>query len=94
MQLPLGLSLSLMATKWKSILDPIISNPATNASILKNVSLAAGTNTINHLLGATQQGFFLTDQQAAATIYRSAPFNDKTLTLTASAPVVVNIAVF
>lgn len=94
MQLPINLTASLQTTRWKSLLDPILANPLNNVSILKNVSLVTGTNTINHLLGRTQQGWFLTDIDAAATIYRSAAFNDKTLTLTSSANCVVSIGVF
>lgn len=94
MQLPINLTASLQTTRWKSLLDPILQNPLNNVSILKNVSLVTGTNTINHLLGRVQQGWFLTDIDAAATIYRSADFNDKTLTLTSSANCVVSIGVF
>lgn len=94
MALPLKLPLDLMQTKWKSELDPVLANPVTNVSILKGVSLATGVNVINHLLGKTQQGWFLTDLDSAATVYRSAAFNKLTLTLTASGPAVVNIAVF
>jgi len=88
------IDLSLLSTKWKSILDPLLTNPLSNVSILENVQLKTGNNVINHLLQRMQQGWFLTDIQAAATIYRSAPFNDLTLTLNSSANVTVNIGVF
>lgn len=94
MQLPLGLTGSQMQTKWKSILDIIIRNPINAVSILPNVSLNNGVTVINHKLGKTQQGWFITDIQGAATIYRSAAFNSLTLTLTSSAAVTVNIGVF
>jgi hypothetical protein len=94
MQLPINLTASLQTTRWKSLLDPILQNPLNNVSILKNVSLVTGTNTINHLLGRVQQGWFFTDIDAAATIYRSAAFNDKTLTLTSSGNCTVSIGVF
>lgn len=86
--------LSLLQTKWKSQIDPVLANPATDMSILKDVKLVSGVNVINHLLGKTQQGWIITDIQAAATIYRSAPFNNLTLTLTSSANTTVNIGVF
>jgi hypothetical protein len=86
--------LSLMQTQWASQLNPVLRNPATDMSILTNVALKTGTNVVNHLLGVQQQGGILTDIQGAATIYRSAPFNDLTLTLTSSAPVMVSIGVF
>lgn len=98
MQLPLQQTslkdLSLLSTKWKATLDPVLANPLNSVSILKNVKLLTGTNVINHLLGQMQQGWFLVDTQAAVTVYRSAPFNDLTLTLTASGNVTVSIGVF
>ena len=84
----------MMQSKWASELNPIIANPMTNMQILKNISLVSGTNVINHRLGQTQQGWLLTDIQGAASIYRSAPFNNLTLTLTSSAAVTVSIGVF
>ena len=80
--------------KWASQLNPIISNPLNNMSILTNVSLAIGTNVINHLLGKIQQGWVITDIQGASTIYRNAPFNNLTLSLSSSAAVTVSIGVF
>lgn len=94
MQLPLKLPLDLMQTKWKAILDPLIENPLNGLSILANVQLNNGTTVINHKLDRTMQGWFLVDIQGAATVYRSAAFNDLTLTLTSSAPVTVSIGVF
>lgn len=86
--------LSLLQTTWKSQLDPMLSNPLNKVTILKSVPLASGTNVINHLLGRAQQGWFIVDIQGAATIYRSAPFNNLTLTLHSSAAVTVSIGVF
>jgi len=98
MSLPLQLTkdkdLSLLQTKWKSQLDPVLANPMTNMSILKNVNLVIGVNVINHLLGRVQQGWVITDIQGAAQIYRSAEFNNLTLTLTSDAIVTVSIGVF
>lgn len=89
-QLPLNFD----AARWKSLLDPVIAAPMTGVSVLQEISLVTGKNVINHKLGTTLQGWFLTDQNAAAMIYRSAPFSSTTLTLTSSAPVTVNIGVF
>ena len=86
--------LSLLQTTWKAQLDPVLANPTTNLSIIKNINLVSGTNVINHGLGQMQQGWIITDIQGVATIYRSAPFNKLTLTLTSSAPVTVSIGVF
>jgi len=94
MQLPLGFPLPQMQTLWKSLLDPVLDNPLNDISILKNVQLNNGVTVINHRLGRNQQGWFLTDIQGAATVYRSAAFNSLTLTLTSNAAVTVNIGVF
>ena len=87
-------NIMLMQNKWASELNPLLSNPLNGILVLKNVSLTTGTNVINHLLQKVQQGWILTDIQGSANIYRSAPFNNLTLTLTSSANVVVNIGVF
>lgn len=84
----------MMQTKWKAQLDPVLSNPFCSANILENINLKSGVNVINHLLGRVQQGWFLVDKQAASDIYRSAPFNNLTLTLTSTADVTVSIGVF
>lgn len=94
MQLPINLTDSLQQTRWKSILDPLLANPLNNISILEDVSLVTGANTINHLLGRMMQGWLILDINGAATIYRSEPMNDITLTLTSSANVTVNLGVF
>lgn len=83
-----------MQTQWASELNPFLANPLNGVSILEGVSLINGVTVINHLLGQKQQGWFLLDINGAATIYRSAPFNSTTLTLTSSAAVTVNIGVF
>jgi uncharacterized protein (AIM24 family) len=94
MQLPVKLAFPQMITRWASILNPLIANPLNNASILLNVKLSVGVNVINHLLGEQQQGWFLVDKQGAGDVYRTAPFNDKTLTLTSTAAITVDIGVF
>lgn len=86
--------LSLLQTKWKSILDPVLANPLFNILILQNVSLLSGNNSIPHLLQQKQQGWIITDIQGAATIYRNGPFNDLYLYLNSSADVICNIGVF
>lgn len=86
--------MSLLQTNWSAILDPIIKNPLSKGNFLTSVSLTTGDNVINHLLGKRQQGWIISDQTAAASIYRSEPFNELTLTLNASAPCMVNLYVF
>lgn len=83
-----------MLTKWSSILNPLLKKVLPQGLLLSNVALANGDTTINHLLSRQMIGWFLTDIDGAAQIYRSQPLNDKTLTLTSSAAVTVSIWVF
>ena len=94
MQLPLQTTLSLLQTRWKSILDPIIGNPTTNMAVIENFVLVTGDNQIPHLLGRVQQGWVVTDIQGVANIYRNAPFNSNYLILNSSAGVTCSIGVF
>jgi hypothetical protein len=75
-------------------INQLISLPLNQGSILQNVSLDSGANVIPHKLSRVQQGWFFTDITAAATVYRSAPFNSTTLTLTSDAATTVNLFVF
>lgn len=84
----------LLQTTWSALIDPIIGRAQNKANIISNVSLNNGVTVVNHLLGRKMQGWYLADIQGAATIYRSQPLNDQTLTLTSSAAVTVNIGVF
>lgn len=97
MALPKKLPLAQIDTKWPEQLDPLLKNPLNSASILKNQSLQAGSNTINHLLGTPLQGWYVIRQRAAATIYDLQDNNQMpqlTLILNSSAPVVVDLVVF
>ena len=94
MQLPIKIPYDLMLTKWASILNPVIANKLNGVSILSNIVLAVGSNKIPHLLGRAQQGWFVTDVNGIATIYRSKPFEANFIYLTSSAIVTVSIGVF
>lgn len=98
MQLPLyktdDLQMTLLQTKWKSILDPTLAVAMLSGLSTGQVSLAIGTNRINHLLGRKQQGWFTTDITGAANYYRSADFNSTYLQLTSDASVNLTIWVY
>lgn len=79
---------------WAQTLNPIVGNPILSGKTLTKIQLINGTTIINHGLGRLMQGWFITDQNALASIYRSTPLNDSTLTLTSSAIVTVNLWVF
>lgn len=92
--LPIQIPYDLLLTKWSSILNPLIANNLNNVSILENVSLIVGETKIPHLLGRMQRGWFITDINASATVYRSKVLNSSFLYLTSSAIAVVNLGVF
>lgn len=96
--LPQKLSLDMMQVQWAQQLNPLIANPTTNNLILKNVSLAVGTNVINHRLARPLQGWNPTRMRAtAANIYDLQDTNltpQLTLILVSDANVVVDLVVF
>lgn len=83
-----------MQTAWKSQLDPVLANPLVDGILLKNVALDNGETQINHLLGRKPLGWFLVDQNAAASIYRAQPMTILTLTLFSDSAVTVSLWVF
>lgn len=86
--------LSMLQSQWATQIDPVLAQPLNKGLILKSVALISGVTVINHKLARTLQGYIIVDQNAAASIYRSAAKNDKTLTLTSSAAVTVDLLVF
>lgn len=83
-----------MQTQWKSQLDPILAIPMLSGHQLSSITLAAGNNSINHLLGRMQQGWILTDINVGVAIYRNQPFNTTTLTLNSGGICIINLWVF
>lgn len=81
-------------TSWSAAILPTLNNEINQGILLENIALTAGINTINHLLGRKQIGWQISDIDANASMYRSQPLNDKTLTLTVSAPCNVALWVF
>lgn len=97
MLLPLGLPLGLMQTKWKSILDVLLRNPSLQSRIIKNIPLAASTNSINHGLGRPLQGWRQIGLNGASSIYDEQASNqtpELTLILVSSAAVTISLEVF
>lgn len=79
---------------WSQILNPVLASPTNNIQILDNVSLINGATIINHKLGRMMKGWVIFDVTGSSNIYRSAPLNNSTLTLTSNAAVVCSIGVF
>lgn len=90
-------NLTLMQNKWSAILNPVVANPSSNVSILKNVLLTTGSNTINHLLGRNILGWRLVRLRGLASIYDQQDTNPRpslTLVLISNADVSADIEVF
>lgn len=87
-------SFALLQTRWKAILDAVIGNQFTQGNLIKRIPIQNGVNIINHLLARTQQGWVITDINASVTVFKSAPFNDKTLTLTSNGPCTLSLWVY
>lgn len=92
--LPQKLPMDLMQTQWAALLNPLLKSPLSSVVFLADVVLISGVTVVNHKLGRTMQGWFITDRNGPASVYRSSPMNGATLTLTSSAAVTVNLAVF
>lgn len=87
-------NLMLIQRNWKSKLDPVLKSSILNGKQLMNVALRQGSTTIPHGLGQTQTGWFLTDIQGSANVYRSESFNKTNLILTSTVAVTVSIWVY
>ena len=96
--LPQQVTFPQLITKWASIINPILSNPASNPSILNNVKLIAGNNSVPHKLGTKLQGWYITRMQGNySQIYdtqNSNPYPALNINLNSSAAVTVDILVF
>lgn len=86
--------LMLMETKWASQLNPILGFAPNTGFLLSSIPIVTGANVINHKLARKMQGWIISDIDASVTLYRSAAFNDKTLTLTSSGDATINLWVF
>lgn len=87
-------SVSLLQTNWKSEIDPVLNNPANQSILIINLSLQTGVNVFNHQLGRVPKGWIVVDSSGVASIFRSAPMNNLTMTLTSSAVVLVSLEIF
>lgn len=87
----------MMQNKWASILNPLLGSPSIQTSILNNVILINGVNTINHLLGRNLVGWRIVRKRTSADIYDQQDTNSMpnlTLILVSDAPCSVDIEVF
>lgn len=94
-QLSPKLPWDLAQTKWSSILNPILALPILNGNQVNSVALVANKPlAINHLLQRLPLGWFLTDNTANATIWRTVAFTALTITLEASADTTISFWIF
>jgi hypothetical protein len=86
-----------MQNNWAAQLNPVLNSPSITPTILQNVNLTTGSNTINHKLGRKLQGWKITRQRAAASIHDDQDANQMpalTLVLVSDAPVSIDLEVF
>lgn len=96
-RLPRKLNWNQAETIWASEIEPIISNPIMQGIALKDISLITGTNVINHKLGRSLLGWFITRIKADSLIHDSQDTNQTpqlTLTLVSSAPTTISLWVY
>lgn len=81
-----------------SALSPIQSNPVVNGILVQNVALNIGSNVVNHGLGQTLTGWFITRMRDAySQVYDTQSSNNnpsQTLFLNSSVKVTVDVFVF
>lgn len=87
--------LLLLQTNWSSAINPVISLPINQGSILKNVALIMGNNVVNHLLSRNLQGWFIVRQRGPGEVYDTQDSNpNPSLTLFLNSSLAVNIDLF
>jgi len=89
--------LSLMQTKWRATLDPVLANPSLQSIILENVALKAGVTHVNHKLGRKPVGWRVIRLRNAAQVHDNQDDNqrpDLTLDLVSNTAVSADLEVF
>jgi hypothetical protein len=84
----------LARTKWSSAINPLLANLFTQGVQISNVQVSTTQTTIPHKLGRLPVGWIVTDANAGVMVYRSANFNDSTLSLTASGTATISLWVY
>ncbi len=85
--------LSQVQSNVAFVLDPLVRLPTLDGTLLTGVSLSTAVTQVNHLLGRQPLGWQLADINSNATVWRTG-WNNKTLSLQASADTTVNLWVF
>lgn len=80
-----------------NVLNPVFNTPILNGTLLQNVSLVVGQNTIEHRLGRKLVGWMVTRQRSFAEIYDNQdanPLPTRTLFIVTGNDVIVDLYVF
>jgi hypothetical protein len=88
---------NLIQDQTNSTINDILESQIIDSVLLENVSLTTGDNTVSHKLGRKLIGWIIVRQRSAGTVYDKQDtnqLNDKTLLLTASANMTVDLHVF
>lgn len=89
-QLPWELANSL----WSAVLNPLLAIRFLQGRAVPSINLITGVTIVNHGLQRMPIGWYITDINGSALVYRSSAFTASTLTLTSSATVNVSLWVF
>lgn len=88
----------MVQTRWAQQLNPLLTSPLLQGSLIRNVVLSSGDNQINHKLGRKLQGWILTRQRGVSVaIYDKQDENQMpqlTLALHSGGSIEVDIYVF
>lgn len=91
-------TLSLLQTKWASLLNPGLASPLLNGRIIASIALTSGDNTVDHGLGRPLVGWLVIRQYSAyAGLYDKQTTNispELTLVLNAAGNTTVDLYVF
>ena len=90
-------NLTAMQTRWAAVINPLLSQPLSQALLLNDLPVVSGTNVINHKLGRKLQGYVVVGCNAAVTFHDSQASNSMpqlTLNLISSGTATINLLVF
>jgi hypothetical protein len=90
-------NLTAVQTRWAAQLNPLLSQPLSQALLLSDLTVVSGANVINHKLGRKLQGYIVVGCNAAVTFHDSQASNSMpqlTLNLVASGAATINLLVF
>lgn len=76
------------------VLNPLAINPSLQRSILSNVALVVGMNSVPHLLFRLPLGWNISRLRSDSLVWETKDFDAKFLYLSVTTPVVVDIEVF